>query len=200
MPATGLTSQTSQEALATSDGDGRPTAILARTRKGRGVAEVEDREGQHGKPVPDAEEAIRQLGGERDRTVQVGRPDRAGRPHQFPVGPPENPPPAWQPGTEDVATRTAFGQALVWLGHTRGDVVVLDGEVADSTRTEYFAVAYPERFFECYIAEQQLVAGRRGWPPLRADLGLTVADIGAYVWHICHHDSKIGAEGRRSRR
>jgi len=135
---------------------------------------VEDQEGQHGKPVPDAAEAVRQLGGQRDRTVVVGQPERSGQPHRFPTHPQQtDQPPAWQPGSEEVATRTAFGKALVALGHARGDVVVLDGEVADSTRTEYFAAAYPERFFECYIAEQQLVAAAvgmqvRGWRPYLA--------------------------------
>ncbi|MGO4425924.1 transketolase family protein, partial [Streptomyces sp. MCAF7] len=63
-----------------------------------------------------------------------------------------------------------FGQALAALGTARGDVVALDGEVGDSTRTELFAKEHPERFFECYIAEQQLVAAAigiqaRGWTP-----------------------------------
>jgi transketolase len=159
-------------AAATGPDDGRPTAILARTRKGRGVPDVEDQEGRHGQPLPDPEEAIRELGGRRDRTVQVARPAGTGQPHQFPTSPGSGSPPAWPPGGA-VATRTAFGKALVALGHARGDVVVLDGEVADSTRTEYFAAAYPERFFECYIAEQQLVAAAvgmqvRGWRPYLA--------------------------------
>jgi transketolase len=152
---------------------GRPTAILARTRKGRGVPEVEDQEGRHGKVLSDPEEAVRRLGGRRDRTVAVARPPAAGPPPPLPTSPGTEPPPAWRPGQEEVATRTAFGTALVALGHIRGDVVVLDGEVADSTRTEYFAAAYPERFFQCYIAEQQLVAAAvgmqvRGWRPYLA--------------------------------
>ena len=69
-----------------------------------------------------------------------------------------------------VATRNAYGQALAALGTARGDVVALDGEVGDSTRTEYFAKEHPDRYFECYIAEQQLVAAAvgmqaRGWVP-----------------------------------
>jgi transketolase len=72
-----------------------------------------------------------------------------------------------------VATRNAFGEALAALGGTRPDVVVLDGEVGDSTRTGFFADAYPERFFEFYIAEQQMVAAAvgmqvRGWVPFAA--------------------------------
>ena len=69
-----------------------------------------------------------------------------------------------------MATRTAFGEALAALGATRPEIVALDGEVADSTRLEYFAKAHQERFFECYIAEQQMVAAAvgmqaRGWAP-----------------------------------
>lgn len=157
-------------AQATGSGDGRPTAILARTRKGRGVPEVEDQEGKHGRPLPDPDEAVRQLGGPRAHTIQVSRPERAGQPHRFATDPGAAQPPAWQPGAEQVATRAAFGHAMVALGHTRPDLVVLDGEVADSTRAEYFADAHPERFVECYIAEQQLVAAAvgmqvRGWRP-----------------------------------
>jgi transketolase len=78
-------------------------------------------------------------------------------------------PPAYQPGSM-VSTRTGFGQALAVLGETRADVVVLDGEVSDSTQTSFFAQAHPDRFFECYTAEQQMVAAAvgmqvRGWVP-----------------------------------
>ncbi|MEU2338931.1 transketolase [Streptomyces sp. NPDC006654] len=146
---------------------GQPTAILARTRKGRGVKAVEDREGMHGKPVPDAEEAIAELGGVRDLRVHVQEPAAARAPHSVPTGPLELP--RYDKGDE-VATRDAFGKALVALGTARADVVALDGEVGDSTRTELFGKEHPDRYFEFYIAEQQLVAGAvgmaaRGWVP-----------------------------------
>ncbi|MDQ7905084.1 transketolase [Phytohabitans sp. ZYX-F-186] len=149
---------------------GKPAVILARTQKGRGVARVEDQEGKHGKPVPDPDDAVRQLGGVRDLSVHVREPDRAGTPHRFADGPLALP--AYELGSKE-ATRTAYGRALVALGDARGDVVVLDGEVADSTRTEYFAGAHPDRFFECYIAEQQMLAAAvgmqaRGWTPFAA--------------------------------
>ena len=72
----------------------------------------------------------------------------------------------------EEATRVAFGEALAALGGARPEVVVLDGEVSDSTRTDAFAIAHPERFFECFIAEQQMVAAAagmqvRGWVPAR---------------------------------
>ncbi|MER7083441.1 transketolase, partial [Saccharopolyspora kobensis] len=77
--------------------------------------------------------------------------------------------PAFEPGTE-VATRKAYGEALRALGDRRGDVVALDGEVSNSTFAEMFREAHPDRYFEMYIAEQQMVAAAvgmqvRGWRP-----------------------------------
>ncbi|MBO0821671.1 MAG: transketolase, partial [Nocardiopsaceae bacterium] len=153
---------------------GQPTVILARTRKGRGVTGVEDKEGAHGKPVPDAEEAIRELGGRRDIRVRVSPPPSVS-PQDRPA--PPQPAGAWRPPGYDlgdtVATRTAFGEALAALGDVRPEVVVLDGEVSDSTRSGLFAQAHPERFFECYIAEQQMIAAAvglqvRGYVPYAA--------------------------------
>jgi transketolase len=155
-----------------------PTAILAKTRKGRGVAAVEDAEGAHGKPVPDATEAIAELGGQRDIQVQVTPPPEMPQSQEtvherIPGSPPGRwRPPEYEPGSM-VATRTAFGEALTALGDVRPDVTVLDGEVSDSTRTGFFAKAHPDRFFECYIAEQQMVAAAvgiqtRGWTPYAA--------------------------------
>ncbi|MEU9339434.1 transketolase [Streptomyces sp. NPDC048290] len=146
---------------------GRPTVILARTLKGKGVAGVQDREGLHGKPLPDPEGAIAELGGPRDLRVQVHEPPPAPVPH--PGFHPDAEAPRWERG-EDVPTRDAYGRALAALGAARGDVVALDGEVGDSTRTEYFAKEFPDRYFECYIAEQQMVAAAvgmaaRGWVP-----------------------------------
>ncbi|MFE5394584.1 transketolase [Streptomyces sp. NPDC056568] len=140
------------EALSTT---GQPTAIIARTLKGKGVKAVEDREGKHGKPLPEADEAVAELGGPRDLTVRVQEPPAARALHS--VGTGEIELPRYDLGDE-VATRNAFGEALAALGTARGDVVALDGEVGDSTRAEYFAKEHPERYFECYIAEQQMVA------------------------------------------
>jgi len=153
---------------------GAPVVILARTRKGRGVAAVEDQEGKHGKPLPDAGEAVRELGGVRDIRVRVTPPaPGAGVPPAQRVRPAAAwRPPAYEAGTS-AATRTAFGEALAALGDARPDVVVLDGEVSDSTRTGFFADRHPERFFEFYIAEQQMLAAAvgmqvRGWTPFAA--------------------------------
>ncbi len=154
---------------------GAPTVVLARTRKGRGVAAVEDREGMHGKPLAGAADAVRELGGIRDIRVTVQPP--APMPVPVPRGPRAGPRTAWRPlayerGTM-VATGTAFGQALAALGDARPEVVALDGEVSDSTCTGFFEQAHPDRFFEFYIAEQQMVAAAigmqiRGWIPFAA--------------------------------
>ncbi|GAA4075520.1 transketolase [Nonomuraea soli] len=148
----------------------RPTVILARTRKGEGVNEVENREGKHGKPVKDAERAISELGGPRDVTVTVARPGDGRGPRSFEGGSLKLP--EFELGGQ-AATRSAYGEALTAVGAAMGQVVALDGEVADSTKAEEFAKAFPERFFECYIAEQQMVAAAmglqtRGWAPFAA--------------------------------
>jgi transketolase len=156
---------------------GRPTAIIARTKKGAGVKAVEDQPGKHGKPIEDAAAAIAELGGERDLTVEVAKPERgaAGRDAD---GSGEQrrrsdggrfTPPRYEVGDE-VATRKAYGEALKALGDARGDVIALDGEVSNSTYSEIFRDAHPDRYVELYIAEQQLVATavalqRRGWKP-----------------------------------
>ncbi|BBB00947.1 putative transketolase [Actinacidiphila reveromycinica] len=147
---------------------GAPTAIIARTRKGRGVAAVENQEGKHGKPLPDAEAAIRELGGRRDLRVQVQAPADAERPARE-APDPDAALPRYDRGGS-VATRTAFGETLAVLGDRRGDVVTLDGEVGDSTKAQLFAADHPERYIECYIAEQELIGsavgvGVCGWTP-----------------------------------
>ena len=144
---------------------GKPTAIVAKTIKGKGYSEIEDKGGWHGKAV--VAEAVEELGGVRNIRVDVAKP-AAGEPHTFdPAGTPEWP--RYELGSE-VATRKAYGDALAALGGERGDIVVLDGEVSNSTYAEIFRDAHPDRFFEMYIAEQQLVAAAvgmqvLGWKP-----------------------------------
>ncbi len=154
-----------EEAAATT---GRPTAIVARTVKGKGVAAVENENGFHGKPLEDPEAAIRELGGVRNLTVRVAKPAENRAPHRFPASG-RLQLPRFQVG-DKVATRQAYGGALKALGDARGDVVALDGEVSNSTYSEVFAKAHPERYFEMYIAEQQMVSAAvgmqvRGWTP-----------------------------------
>src|SRR5581483_5661061 len=140
---------------------GQPTLIVARTKKGAGVSFLEDKEGKHGQALSpeDAQKALQELGGERHITVQVHKPEA--------LKPADLPPakavqlPQYNVG-DSLATRKAYGEALKALGDARPDVVVLDGEVSNSTYAEDFGKAHPDRFFEQYIAEQQMVAAAVG--------------------------------------
>ena len=145
---------------------GRPTVIIARTKKGKGVKVVEDQPDKHGKPLDDPQAAIEELGGERDIQVRLALPE-GGKPHVFET--PGGQLPSWDEG-EKVATRQAYGEALTTLGSMRGDVVALDGEVSNSTHSELFREAHEDRYFEMFIAEQQMIAAAtgmqvRGWVP-----------------------------------
>jgi transketolase len=186
----------------------QPTVILARTRKGRGFSEVEDREGWHGRPLPPemAERAIVELGGERHLTVTGPQPE-GGTPRARPSG--EVSLPRYELGAK-VATRLAFGQALAAVG-VRSDVVALDGEVGNSTHAEEFDKVYPERYFEIFIAEQQLVAAAvgmsvRGYVPFAATFAaffsraydfIRMAAISEANIRLCgsHAGVEIGADG-----
>src|SRR5256885_11140924 len=146
---------------------GKPTAIVAKTIKGKGVKEVEDKGGWHGKALDHPDEAIAELGGARNLRIEVAKPDTTQPPHEFGTGELELP--RYEVGSE-VATRKAYGEALAALGKARGDVVALDGEVSNSTFAEIFRDEAPDRFFEMYIAEQQMVAAAvgmqvLGWRP-----------------------------------
>src|SRR5215204_227524 len=137
---------------------GRPTAVIARTMKGKGVKAVEDLPGKHGKPLDDPDAAIEELGGYRDLQVEVAEPE-AGEPSTFETSSGELP--TWELG-EEVATRKAYGEVLTALGSIDGSVVALDGEVSNSTHSEDFRNAHEDRYFEMFIAEQQLIAAAVG--------------------------------------
>jgi transketolase len=147
---------------------GRPAAVVARTIKGKGYSKVENQPGWHGKAISqdDVEAALKELGGVRNITVDIPKPDGP-EPHRFEPSGAEWP--EYEVGSK-VATRKAYGEALAALGGERGDVVALDGEVSNSTFAEIFAGAHPERFFEMYISEQQMIAAAvgmqvLGWKP-----------------------------------
>jgi transketolase len=186
---------------------GRPTLIVARTIKGKGVKAVEDKPGWHGKALDDADAAIEELGGIRNIAVQVAQPPD-GEPHRFETGALELP--RYDLGDE-VATRKAYGEALAALGAGRGDVVALDGEVGNSTFAEIFAKAHPDRYFEMFIAEQQLVAAAvglqaRGWNAFGSSFAaffsraydfVRMAAIGRANLRLCgsHAGVSIGEDG-----
>ena len=196
------------KALTQAAGAGRPAVILARTRKGRGFSEVEDREGWHGRPLPAemAERAIVELGGERHLTVRGPLPE-GGSLRARPNG--EVTLPRYELGAK-VATRKAFGESLAAVG-ARSDVVALDGEVDNSTHAEDFGKAYPERYFEMFIAEQQLIAAAvgmsvRGYVPFAATFAafftraydfIRMSAISAANVRLCgsHAGVEIGADG-----
>ncbi len=179
------------EALETT---GKPTLIVARTIKGKGVSAVEDKGGFHGKALDDPGASIAELGGERDIRVDVPKPDGRGEPHRFETGPLELP--RYEVGSE-VATRKAYGEALAALGAADGLVVGLDGEVSNSTHAEIFAEAHPERYFEMYIAEQQMAAAAvglqvRGWKPFASSF--------AAFWTRAHDFVRMAAVSRANLR
>jgi transketolase len=184
----------------------KPTAVVARTIKGKGYSKVEDQGGWHGKAV--AEEAIEELGGLRNLTIDVPKPEARER-HRFdPPGTPEWP--RYEVGSE-VATRKAYGEALAALGGEDGEVVGLDGEVSNSTFSEIFRDAHPDRFVEMYIAEQQMIAAAvgmqvLGWKPFASTFAafmsraydfVRMAAISRATLKLCgsHAGVSIGEDG-----
>ena len=196
------------EAFAQAVDADRPTVILARTLKGRGFSDIEDREGWHGKPLPAemAERALVELGGERHLMVRGPRPE-GGSVRTRSSG--EVTLPGYELGAK-IATRKAFGESLAAIG-ARSDVVALDGEVDNSTHAEEFAKAHPGRYFEMFIAEQQLVAAAvglsvRGYVPFAATFAafftraydfIRMAGISQVNIRLCgsHAGVEIGADG-----
>lgn len=172
-----------------------PTAVIARTHKGAGADETDDAEGKHGKPLDDPEAAIAQIGDTDRKRVTPPRPSTSSdRPDARASGQAGGVKsrPAWDVG-EELATRDAFGEAIVAVGRHRLDVVALDGEVSNSTRLAGFAEEFPDRFFQMYIAEQLMVGaaiGLRasGWTPF-------VATFGAFLTRA-HDVLRMAAIGR----
>ena len=141
--------------------NGSPTLIVAKTIKGKGFSLVENKNGWHGKALNKEQEAqaIQELHPVRSQTYPVQKP-AAGQP--APEAEKKTVELPHYDASEPVATRKAYGDALKALGAANPDVVALDGEVSNSTYANEFAQAYPDRFFEQYIAEQQLVAAAVG--------------------------------------
>jgi transketolase len=147
---------------------GKPTVILARTMKGRGFPSIEDKEGYHGRPLDRdiAQTIISSLERQISPQTQPWKPNLPSANDQVPsirsafARQPIRPP--YVPGSTAVATRRGFGDALAALAPINPKVVVLDGDVKNSTYTEQFAKAAPERFFECYIAEQNMLGVAMG--------------------------------------
>lgn len=155
---------------------GQPVAIIACTIKGKGVSFVEDKDGWHGKVLNDEQlqKALTEIDADDDSLrFELPKPERCvlpETPHTQISGLPEIDP------KKEYATREAFGEALVKVGEKNNAVYVLDGDVKNSTFTEKFMKAFPDRFVECFIAEQNMVSvavglSRLGKVPLVATFG-----------------------------
>jgi transketolase len=147
---------------------GQPTMILARTIKGKGVSFVEGKEGWHGKPFKKGEELDRALA-ELDKQFvpsasgvnlahEISKPPAKSRPA---TSPKPVAPPSYKPG-DQVATREAYGTAIAKLGEADPRVTALDADVKNSSFSEKFAKAIPNRFYEAYIAEQVMIGASMG--------------------------------------
>jgi transketolase len=141
------------EALSNTD---KPTVIIAKTIKGKGFSEIENKDGWHGKALPPdmAERAIKELGGIRNLKVKTQKPEHGAAPKRPAASEPVLP---TYKKEDKVATRKAYGDALLALASIP-EVVAMDGEVSNSTHSDEFAHAHPDRFFEMWISEQQLVS------------------------------------------
>src|SRR5712692_11336277 len=137
---------------------GRPQAIIARTEKGHGVSFVADKEGWHGKAL--SKEELQRALAEMGPIPEIPKDDGKSYARKSLPVPADFPPPAasdYQPG-QGVATREAYGTALKKLGAVNPKVVALDGDVKNSTFAETLEKAYPDRLYQGYIAEQNLVS------------------------------------------
>jgi transketolase len=143
---------------------GQPVAIVARTIKGRGVSFLENKDGWHGKPLKKGDELDRAIAEVQQHDgIEVAPP-------QTPVSSGARPATATTPAVaapeyrlgQEVATREAYGTALAKLGTVDPRIVVLDGDTKNSTFAERFLHAHPDRYFEGFIAEQNIVGAGVG--------------------------------------
>lgn len=145
---------------------GRPTAILAKTYKGKGFPDIEDKDNWHGKPLGDkADYVIKHLEGQLKNLSAAIQPFNPVAP-EISLKVSLNEPPSYKLG-DKIATRQAYGTSLVKLGNTNPRVLAFDGDTKNSTFSETYKKAFPDRYIECFIAEQNLVgvgigAGCRG--------------------------------------
>jgi transketolase len=144
---------------ATTNTSGKPVAIIAKTMKGRGISFLENKDGWHGKPLnnKELESALTELGEVNDglRFNLKGRPQeqtspdiKSGKANKYEI-------PA---KGKEIATREVFGKVLAELANDNDAIYAVDGDVMNSTFSEDFLKAYPNRFIECYIAEQNMVS------------------------------------------
>ncbi|AKF86962.1 transketolase [Myxococcus fulvus 124B02] len=189
---------------------GRPTCLVFKTEKGHGYSLIANHEHWHGKPLPEdkAREAIQELGGERNLRFEVRKPEVTKPTAKPSAGPLKLPTYATD---EKVATRKVYGDALAALGDAHPDLVALDAEVSNSTYSEELRKAHPDRYFEMYIAEQNMVSSGVGMAVLgkrvfvstfaaflsRAYDQLRMAAVSNATLHVCgsHAGVSIGEDG-----
>jgi transketolase len=156
LPVDGHSVQALLEALEKARRSPAPAVILAKTIKGKGVSFIEDRNGWHGKPLKEDElkSALAELG---DMPALDGRRLVKARRGKSPASPEMRFDFIKTDYKDKTATRLAYGNALLSLGHVNQAVVAIDGDVKNSTYAEKFFEAFPERSFQSFIAEQNMV-------------------------------------------
>ncbi len=146
---------------------GKPTMILAKTFKGQGVESIAGKDGWHGKALKAGEEADKAIAELESQYVKTDDPapkipapasvkDEPAVDHMKAIAPP-----AYKLG-DSVATREAYGTALAELGKIDPRVVALDADVKNSTFSDRFQKAFPDRFYQMFIAEQVMVGAAMG--------------------------------------
>jgi len=152
------------EVLAADGLGDKPLVILAKTLKGAGISFVQDKDGWHGKPLSpeEAARAIAELQPKAKTAADVKIPAPNSLPAPNNTAPAGYPPPSYKLG-DSVASREAFGNALVRIGETDPRVVALDGDTKNSTYSDKFYKKFPARFTECFIAEQNMVGVATGF-------------------------------------
>jgi len=158
-----------------------PLVILAKTYKGAGVSLLQDKDGWHGKPLSkeEAAKAIAELQPGARSAAGVAIPAPTQLPAPANAAPGSYPPLAYKPG-DLVATREAYGNALARIGEADTRIVAMDGDTKNSTYADKFAKKYPDRFIECFIAEQNMVGvaagfGARGKVPFASSFACFLA-------------------------
>lgn len=140
---------------------GRPSMIIAKTVKGRGVDILEDKDGWHGKAISEEQlkDAIGKMG-EINRSIRgsIAEPEHAAGAHKEKIDNYGN----VDMSINKISTRKAYGISLVNIFKKYPDIVVLDAEVSNSTFSEIFRRKFPQRFFEMYVAEQNMVGAAIG--------------------------------------
>jgi transketolase len=183
----------------------RPTVVLARTVKGKGLLDVEGKEHEHGKALDAAlsKKVIASLEREMNGYVGPWKPtppalpwtiESVDRSHR------DVPRPTYSTNGKPVAARKAFGEALATMAHAWPEIVVIDGDVKNSTFTELFQKVAPDRFFEGYIAEQNMVGmamglAARGRIPFVATFGAFFTRAYDFVRMACVGGNAIKLAG-----